>query len=79
LLAGAGSAGEWPDGRKVLDIIQGDAVPQQFIPRLIRLHAQGRLPFDRLVRLYDFAHINQAIADEKSGRTIKAVLRIGQP
>jgi aryl-alcohol dehydrogenase len=78
LLAGASSPGEWPDGRKVLDVIQGDAVPQRFIPRLIRLHAQGRFPFDRLVTFYDFADINRAIADAKSGKTIKAVLRIGQ-
>ena len=30
------------------------------------------------MKFYDFADINQAIADEKSGKTIKAVLRISQ-
>jgi aryl-alcohol dehydrogenase len=75
LLAGNGRAGAMPDGRKVLDVIQGDAVPQTFIPHLIKLYRQGRFPFDRLVKFYDFADINQAIADEKSGKTIKAVLR----
>jgi aryl-alcohol dehydrogenase len=77
LLAGGTAARELPDGRKAFDVIQGDAVPQTFIPRLIRLHRQGRFPFDRLVTFYDFADINRAIADEKSGKTIKAVLRIG--
>ena len=76
LLAGNGAAGELPHGRKIFDVIQGDAVPQTFIPRLIRLYRQGRFPFDRLVKFYDFADINQAIADERSGKTIKAVLRI---
>ena len=73
------SAGELPDGRKIIDAIQGDAVPQTFIPRLIRLYRQGRFPFDRLVKFCDFADINTAIADAKSGNTIKAVLRISPP
>jgi aryl-alcohol dehydrogenase len=79
LLAGNSAAGELPDGRRIIDVIQGDAVPQTFIPRLIRLYRQGRFPFDRLVKFYDFADINTAIADEKSGKTIKAVLRISPP
>jgi aryl-alcohol dehydrogenase len=36
------------------------------------------LPVDRLVRHYDFAAINEAVADMLSGATIKAVLRIGR-
>jgi aryl-alcohol dehydrogenase len=31
---------------------------------------------DRLIRYYDFADVNEAIADAVSGRTVKAVLRI---
>jgi aryl-alcohol dehydrogenase len=77
LLAGNGRTADLPDGRKVIDVIQGDAVPQTFIPYLINLYRRGLFPFDRLVKFYDFANINQAIADEKSGKTIKAVLRMG--
>ncbi|WP_018334514.1 hypothetical protein [Actinomycetospora chiangmaiensis] len=32
-------------------------------------------PFDKLVRHYDFADIEQAFADSAAGRTIKPVLR----
>jgi aryl-alcohol dehydrogenase len=77
LLAGGSSPVELPDGRKAFDVVQGDAAPQRFIAYLIRLYGQGRFPFDRLVTFYDFADINRAIADAKSGKTIKAVLRIG--
>ncbi len=69
---GAGGPGELLGGRKVLDVVQGDAVLQRF-----RLYRQGRFPFDRLVTFHDFADINRAIADERSGKTIKAVRRIG--
>lgn len=65
-----------PGGRKVLKVVQGDAVPQRFIPRMIRWYQEGRFPFDRLVKFYNFRDINKAIADAKRGRTIKAVLKI---
>lgn len=56
-------------------VIEGDAVPRAFIPRLLRLHADGRFPFDRLVRTYPFADIEQAFADSASGLTLKPVLQ----
>jgi len=67
-----------PGGRKTLGIIEGDAVPQEFIPKLIRLYRKGQFPFERLVKFYDFSEINRAIADAKRGATIKPVLRIGR-
>lgn len=79
LLSGGGTPEELPGGRRVLSIIQGDAIPQQFIPRLIKLWQQGQFPFDRLVRFYDFRQINRAIADSIRGTTVKPVLRIAEP
>jgi aryl-alcohol dehydrogenase len=76
LLTGAGGPGRLPGGRKALGIIQGDAVPQRFIPRLISLYQKGLFPFERLVKFYDFRQINRAIADSMRGSTIKPVLRI---
>jgi aryl-alcohol dehydrogenase len=76
LLTGGGSSEELPEGRRVLSVIQGDAIPQQFIPRMIQLWRQGRFPFDRLVRFYDIRQINRAIADSIRGTAIKPVLRI---
>jgi aryl-alcohol dehydrogenase len=76
LLTGASGTDSLPEGRKTLSIIQGDAVPQRFIPKLIALYRAGQFPFDRLVKFYDFSEINQAIADAKHGDTVKPVLRI---
>ena len=67
-----------PGGRKTLGIIEGDAVPQKFIPKMIEWHRTGQFPFDRLVKFYSFSEINKAIADAKRGETIKPVLRIGR-
>eukprot|EP01103_Thecamoeba_quadrilineata_P005384 TRINITY_DN15199_c0_g1_i1.p1 TRINITY_DN15199_c0_g1~~TRINITY_DN15199_c0_g1_i1.p1 ORF type:complete len:378 (+),score=40.21 TRINITY_DN15199_c0_g1_i1:31-1164(+) len=65
-------------GRTVRGIIQGDSVPQFFIPRLIQLWEQGRFPFDRLVKFYPFEEINQAFEDSKNGTAIKPVVLIDQ-
>ena len=37
LLSGASAPGRLPGERQVLSVIQGDAVPQKFIPKLIKL------------------------------------------
>jgi len=76
LLTGATGPDRLPGGRKALSVIQGDAVPRQFISRLIALYRKGLFPFDRLVKFYDFKHINRAIADSRRGSTIKPVLRV---
>jgi aryl-alcohol dehydrogenase len=77
LLTGEGGA-DFPEGRKTVAIIQGDAVPQRFIPRLIELYRAGDFPFDRLVKFYPFGDINRAMDDARRGETIKPVLRIGE-
>jgi aryl-alcohol dehydrogenase len=64
------------NGRTVKGIIEGDAVPDLFIPKLIELYRQGRLPFDRLITYYPFEEINRAVADMEQGRVIKPVLRV---
>jgi aryl-alcohol dehydrogenase len=79
LLTGATGPDRLPGGRKALSIIQGDSVPQLFIPHLIALYRRGLFPFDRLVKFYDFKHINRAMADSRRGSTIKPVLRISDP
>ncbi len=61
-------------GRNLMGILEGDAVPQLFIPRLISLWQQNRFPFDRLITRYPLDQINQAEADATSGAAVKPVL-----
>lgn len=63
------------NGRTVKGIIEGDSIPDLFIPRLIELYKQGRFPFDRLIKFYPLKEINQAVEDMEKGRVIKPVLR----
>jgi len=61
---------------RLTGIIQGSAVPRQFLRKLLELHERGRFPFDSMVKYYDFSAINEAIADTLAGRTIKPVLEM---
>ena len=62
-------------GRTIRGIIEGDSIPDVFIPRLIELHRQGRFPFDRLIKFYPLDQINEAAEDSLAARTMKPVLR----
>ena len=63
-------------GRSIRGIVEGDSVPQVFIPQLVQLYQQGRFPFDKLVKFYDLEQINQAAEDSTRGVTLKPILRI---
>ena len=60
----------------VRGIVEGDSVPEIFIPELIELHLQGRFPFDKLVRFYPLEEINTAAADSARGDAVKPIIRM---
>lgn len=64
------------EGKSMIGVIEGDSVPRVFIPQLVEFYKAGRFPFDRLVKFYPFADINQAFEDSRTGVTIKPVLRM---
>ncbi|HJQ46986.1 MAG TPA: NAD(P)-dependent alcohol dehydrogenase [Amycolatopsis sp.] len=61
-------------GRSIVGVTEGDSDPESFIPLLVELYRQGRLPLDKIVKTYAFGEINQAAADAREGSTIKPVL-----
>jgi aryl-alcohol dehydrogenase len=63
------------NGRAVRGIIEGDAIPELFIPRLLDLHVAGKFPFDRLIEYFPLEEIDHAVEEMESGRVIKPVLR----
>ena len=61
-------------GRQLTFVLEGNAVPQLFLPKLIDFWRRGLFPFERLVRTYPLEAINEAAADSRSGTTIKPIL-----
>jgi aryl-alcohol dehydrogenase len=64
--------------KTVYGIIEGDSVPDIFIPALIDLFMQGRFPFDKLTKIYPFEQINEAASDSEQGITVKPIISIGK-
>ena len=64
------------EGRGVRGVIQGWSRPQEFLPKLVDLMMEGKLPVERLMTFYELADINRAAADAVNGTTIKPVLRM---
>jgi aryl-alcohol dehydrogenase len=63
-------------GRTLRGVIEGESVPEEFLPKLIDLWQQGRFPVDQIISHYDFDEINQAARDAEEGRVVKPVLRM---
>ncbi|MFE0254118.1 NAD(P)-dependent alcohol dehydrogenase [Streptomyces sp. NPDC059010] len=61
-------------GKRVVGLTLGDAETRTFIPALVRLVKEGRLPLHRLISSYPFTDIDQAVRDMGAGKAIKPVL-----
>jgi aryl-alcohol dehydrogenase len=65
-------------GLRIMGIVEGDANPDEFIPQLIELYKNGEFPFDKLIKTFPFSEINDAVNEQLSGKTVKAVLVNGE-
>jgi aryl-alcohol dehydrogenase len=63
-------------GKRIVGVLGGSGRSETLIGSLVELHSQGRFPFDRLVRFYDLADVDAAVADSHSGEVLKPVLRM---
>ncbi|MFD4603015.1 NAD(P)-dependent alcohol dehydrogenase [Streptomyces sp. NPDC058464] len=63
------------DGRTIRGVAEGSSDRITFIPALVGLARQGRLPYEKFVRFYPPEELDQAVADARSGGTIKPVIR----
>ncbi|MGW2664080.1 NAD(P)-dependent alcohol dehydrogenase [Nocardia tengchongensis] len=61
-------------GRTIKGIVEGDAVPRRFIPRLLEHWRRGEFPFDELIRTFPLTEINEAEHAVHHGSVIKPVL-----
>jgi aryl-alcohol dehydrogenase len=63
-------------GKRIVGTLGGSGRSQVLIGSLLDLYAQGRFPFDRLVREYSLDQIEEALAASYAGDVHKPVLRM---
>jgi aryl-alcohol dehydrogenase len=61
-------------GRRISFVLEGDAHPQLFVPKLAELVSLGKLPVDKLITRFAFDDINLAVTEALEGRAVKPVL-----
>jgi aryl-alcohol dehydrogenase len=64
------------EGRVVRGAIQGDSVPNKFIPCLVDLIVEDKFPISKMMKFYELADINLAAKESSAGLAIKPVLRM---
>jgi aryl-alcohol dehydrogenase len=57
-------------------VIEGDAVPQLIIPKLVSFYKNGQFPIEKLVKFYELEDVDQAFIDSSNGSAIKPILII---
>jgi aryl-alcohol dehydrogenase len=64
-------------GRSIEGNMEGDVVPDMFIPYLIELNRQGRFPYEKMItQCGNLTDLNTAIDDSRSARVVKAVVTL---
>lgn len=61
-------------GKVLRGVTMGDTDPAMLIPQLIALHAEGKLPLEKLEKRYSLDEIGQAADDMHRGVTVKPVI-----
>ena len=64
------------ESKKLIGVVEGDSIPQEYIPKLIKYYQDGKFPLDKLIKVYDFQDINQAFADFKAGKVFKPIVKM---
>lgn len=62
-------------GKQLIGCTEGSAVHTEFVPKMLEWYLEGKFPLDKIVRQYPVEDFETALADMKSGKTVKAVFR----
>ncbi len=60
------------DGKSLLGVVEGDSVPQVFIPALLEYYKRGQFPIDKMMTYYTFEDIQKAF--DEAHKNVKSVL-----
>jgi Zn-dependent alcohol dehydrogenase len=63
-------------GKRIVGVLGGSGRSQELMTTIMSLYAQGRFPFNRLVRYFDLPEIQTALELSYAGQVIKPILRM---
>lgn len=63
------------ESKRYIGCREGDSVPPEFVPRLVKMQKDGFFPVEKLVKVYDYKDFGKALDDLHHGRVIKPVIQ----
>jgi Zn-dependent alcohol dehydrogenase len=61
-------------GKQIIGCVEGDAIPERYIPEMLNWYREGRFPVNKIVSFYPVEDFEQAITDMRKGSAIKPIL-----
>ncbi|KAK2686304.1 hypothetical protein QWA68_014508 [Fusarium oxysporum] len=61
-------------GKVIRGTIEGDAVPAEYLPRMVQWYREGKLPINKLISFYKPENFETALKDMKIGKAVKPVI-----
>lgn len=62
------------EGKRFIGAVEGQVIPQEFVPKMISWYRDGRFPVDKLVKISKAKEFAKAIEEMHDGSTIKPVI-----
>lgn len=62
-------------GKQFMGAVEGQAVPSDFIPKLIKYYREGRFPVDKLTKVFEAEDFENSLKEMHDGTTIKPIIR----
>ncbi|PGH28648.1 hypothetical protein GX50_08607 [[Emmonsia] crescens] len=61
-------------GKSITGTIEGDTVSSEYIPQMIRWYREGKLPLEKLVKIFEAEEFQRALGEMADGTVVKPVI-----
>ncbi|OAX80739.1 hypothetical protein ACJ72_04923 [Emergomyces africanus] len=61
-------------GKSITGTIEGDTVSREYIPQMIQWYREGKLPLEKLVKVFDAEEFQRALGEMVNGTVVKPVI-----
>jgi Zn-dependent alcohol dehydrogenase len=62
-------------GKRIIGAVEGQVIPQEYIPKMIQWSREGKFPFDKFTKQYPAEQFEHAIAGMVKGAVIKPIIQ----